>query len=63
VESDNLCGIYDERPTVCRVDDAYADYKETMTRVDFYVANAQICNALQESFGVQGVKKVIVLEK
>lgn len=63
VESTDLCGIYDQRPAVCRVDEAYVDYAETMSLVEFYAANAEICNALQKSFGVAGVRKVLVLEK
>jgi histidinol-phosphate/aromatic aminotransferase/cobyric acid decarboxylase-like protein len=45
------------------VDEAYVDYAETMSLVEFYAANAEICNALQKSFGVAGVRKVLVLEK
>jgi len=45
------CSIYEDRPDVCRVDKMFdlVYYKE-FTREEFYIANAKICNFLQEQY-------------
>lgn len=45
---DNLCSIYDNRPLLCRVDDAYNEYfKNCMTLGEYYEENYKICNILK----------------
>ena len=45
---DNLCSIYDNRPLLCRVDDAYNEYfKNCMTLEEYYEKNYKICNILK----------------
>ena len=45
---DNLCSIYDNRPLLCRVDDAYNEYfKNCMTLEEYYEGNYKICNILK----------------
>lgn len=44
----NLCSIYNERPTLCRVDEAYNLYfKNCMTLEDYYNENYKVCNMLK----------------
>lgn len=44
----NLCGIYDERPLICRVDDCYEQFfKGEYSRDEFYNLNYQVCNQLK----------------
>lgn len=45
---DNLCSIYEDRPLLCRVDDAYNEYfKNSMTLEEYYKENYKICNILK----------------
>lgn len=48
LNTDNTCKIYNTRPLVCRVDDMYKTCYSHMNKTDFYNANIQICNTLQE---------------
>jgi Fe-S-cluster containining protein len=42
------CSIYTSRPNICRIDDGYTLYaKDKMTLIDYYQANAAVCNELQ----------------
>lgn len=51
--SDNRCSIYDSRPLLCRIDDAYEELFSTyMTKEDFYRENAKACNELQMKMGI-----------
>lgn len=45
----NLCGIYDTRPLLCRVDECYERYfKETMPVEEYYRLNQESCQKLRE---------------
>jgi len=58
----NRCQIYDARPEVCRVDKMYeVKYKKYfITKKDFYIENAKVCNSLQANFKVSHIFKVII---
>ncbi|QEY24613.1 YkgJ family cysteine cluster protein [Neisseria animalis] len=46
-EATNLCGIYADRPLVCRVEDYYRTYfSEQTTWEDFVRINVEICRKL-----------------
>ena len=46
---DNICTIYDHRPTICNVDLMYEKYyKEYMSKEKFYELNSQVCTKLKE---------------
>lgn len=46
---DSKCSIYNERPQLCRIDETYDSMFSTiMSRKEFYLENAKVCNALQE---------------
>lgn len=50
----NLCNIYENRPVICRVDEAYEQFfKKTMTLEEYYRLNYNACKML----------KIITLEK
>ncbi|MRX73378.1 YkgJ family cysteine cluster protein [Bacillus lacus] len=50
---DNECTIYEERPLLCRIDEAYDQiFSAYMTRKDFYRQNAKACNELQEKLNI-----------
>lgn len=44
----NLCSIYNERPILCRVDEAYnLFFKDCMTLEDYYRENYKMCKKLK----------------
>ena len=46
---ENTCTIYESRPLLCRIDDAYDEiFSQFMTKEQYYVTNAKACNELQE---------------
>ncbi len=49
--SGNLCGIYETRPLLCRIDESYEKFfSHIMTREEFYNANIEICKKLKKGF-------------
>ena len=44
----NLCSIYDTRPLKCRIDDSYEIYKDSMSRVEYYQLNYEVCKFLKQ---------------
>lgn len=45
----NLCGIYDTRPLLCRVDECYEEFfKEEMSVEEYYRLNRESCQKLRE---------------
>ena len=45
----NRCEIYEKRPLLCRIDEAFdAIFSEYMTKEEYYFTNALSCNELQE---------------
>ena len=55
LDSDTLqCSIYEQRPLLCRIDESYKQiyHQQVKSRTDFYKANAKVCNALQEQYGL-----------
>jgi len=58
---DNSCGIYDIRPTVCSIDRVYdLQYKDSMSKFDFYVVNRDACNAMQKLANIDKKFRVIL---
>lgn len=46
-DSSKQCSIYDDRPSICRVDEQYAiNYQPFMTWEAFVEVNVQACNKL-----------------
>ncbi len=44
----NLCGIYEDRPLICRVDEAYyAFFGGLMTKQEYYRLNYHACDKLK----------------
>ena len=45
----NKCSIYEKRPLICRVDDAYdALFRDTMTKEKYYELNYEACDILKK---------------
>lgn len=45
----SLCGIYEERPLLCRIEESYdAFFKEIMSKEEYYRLNTEVCNQLKE---------------
>jgi len=45
---DKVCGIYDQRPDICRVDKQYElIYSERYSWEEFVTANVEVCSLLQ----------------
>jgi len=57
-----LCAVYDRRPMVCRVEAAHNVIAPHLDRTDYYKANAEICNQLQEETGMSLNFRVIIQE-
>lgn len=47
----NSCTIYDDRPDICRVDKMFdIHFNQYFTREEFYMKNAEVCNAMQLAY-------------
>lgn len=45
----NTCGIYENRPLVCRVDEGYeAFFKAVMSKEEYYMLNYNTCRKLKD---------------
>jgi len=50
--SSNLCLIYENRPIVCRVDEAYTlFFKEYISKDEYYKVNYEVCDMLKSGRG------------
>lgn len=57
----NRCSIYNERPLLCRIDEAYEEvFSEFMTLEEYYEENAKACNVLQEQLNIDPSFRVIL---
>ncbi len=46
--SGNLCGIYENRPLLCRIDESYEIlFKETIDKDEYYRLNYAVCSKLK----------------
>ena len=45
---DSLCSIYTSRPLICRVDECYEFFKQSMTLEEYYELNYESCNKLKK---------------
>lgn len=44
----NICSIYEDRPLLCRIDDAYEVYfKSQMTKEEYYKLNYDGCQTIK----------------
>ena len=58
----NSCNIYDERPIICRVDKMFElKYNKQFNKDDFYIVNANVCNSLQEQYGIDKSFRVKII--
>ena len=56
----NLCSIYQSRPLICRIDDAYdVFFKEKMTLEEYYKLNKEACENLNNQ---KNANKKTILE-
>ena len=44
----NLCSIYENRPTLCRVDESYPLFKDLMSYEEYLEVNYTSCSILQD---------------
>lgn len=57
----NQCAIYEERPLLCNIDEAYEKiFSSMMTKESFYHQNAMACNQLQEKLGIAESYRVVI---
>ncbi len=55
----NLCGIYTERPIICRIDECYDLYfSDEMTKEEYYRKNYDMCNELKKHRSEKKQKEV-----
>jgi Fe-S-cluster containining protein len=63
-KASNGCNIYDTRPDICRVDTMFElVYHKEFGLEEFYIANASVCNALQESYKIDTSFRITIGEK
>ena len=56
------CGIYDNRPILCRIDEAYdALFSKQVSLLEYYKLNAQSCYELQAFAGVPRAERISTL--
>lgn len=49
----NQCAIYQERPSLCRIDESYEKiFFNQFSKEEFYKINAIACNELQSKLGI-----------
>lgn len=49
----NLCGIYNHRPLICRIDEGYNKiFSKYMCKDEFIRKNVGACNVMQERAGI-----------
>jgi Fe-S-cluster containining protein len=49
----NSCKIYENRPNICQIDKMFdIKYHKIFTKKEFYIANAKVCNYLQETANI-----------
>lgn len=54
-----ICLIYEKRPDICKVDTMYQkEYYKSFSKKEFYTLNAEVCNKLQELYGVESSYRV-----
>jgi Fe-S-cluster containining protein len=41
------CLIYENRPDFCKIDDSYHLFSKSFTLIEYYKANADVCNKLR----------------
>lgn len=59
LKDDNSCAIYHNRPWFCKIDDLYETYfSEQYSLLDYYNANAIICNELQNKQGLDKLFRI-----
>lgn len=58
-EKNNQCSIYQDRPLLCRIDEAYEKiYANHFSKEEFYKLNAVACNELQLKLGISDEFKI-----
>jgi len=59
----NLCRIYDIRPDICNIETMYKkEYYKYYTKIEFFKLNAEVCNHLQEKYGLDSSYKIQIKE-
>jgi Fe-S-cluster containining protein len=61
-EDSTTCTIYATRPACCCIDDSYPLWAEVMSLVEYYKANASVCNALRAEHGLTHRQSIIIQE-
>lgn len=57
----DACTIYETRPEICQIDNSYPLFSGQMTLIEYYLANAEVCNALQAEHKSDSSKRVFIL--
>jgi Fe-S-cluster containining protein len=52
LQKDNSCGIYHERPLVCRVEELYDNLQLEISKEEYYRLNNIECNKMMEEDGI-----------
>lgn len=53
-EHSNLCGIYDERPSICRVANMYRHFADRFSWPEFVELNLRACTELRARVYLKG---------
>ena len=65
LQEDNSCGIYESRPTICRVNEMYhhlPGIKENLSLKEWYVENTKSCHQLIDEQGIDSSYKIRIEE-
>jgi len=54
-EDMRTCSIYPNRPNYCRIDESYVLFANAMSRIEYYKANAEVCNTLKSEYHLSNI--------
>lgn len=52
LKEDNSCGVYDQRPDICRVEKVWEKHHPDLSREQYYRSAAMVCNSMMVQAGV-----------
>jgi len=62
-DASGACRIYATRPDICNIEKSFQFFAVEMNLIEYYKANAAVCNSLQQEHGVHLSKRVVIIER
>jgi len=58
----NECLVYEDRPDICRVDNLYKNFKNLITKKQFYIETTKTCHSLIDNYKLDDSYKIDIKE-